>query len=427
MRHPLDRLVFVLVLLLVMPWAATAAESTKPPKRPVPLDKPRELPEPMASAADLLDGVGRIEALLAGATFDENRGVYLAPLEDGAMAELTLEPRLQQKMSKLLDDYNVPWGAVVALDPRDGRVLAMVEHSEKESSVGLATRALYPAASVFKIVTGAALLEAGVTADTRTCYHGGLRRIQLKHLEDDPKRDHACATLGQAMGHSINVVMAKLADRNLSVDDLRAVAGRFLFNQPLPVSPAPPSVGEALISPAIIPEDELGFGRTAAGFGRVFLSPLHGALMVGSIGNGGLAIEPSLVEAVIQNGERMTLDAPRQRRVVSEEHALVLTDMLERTVSSGTARRSFRERGRWVLGDVKAAGKTGSLADKQPYKDYSWFVGFAPAEAPRIAVAAVVVNGLKWRIKAPYVARETMRRFFNDEAADAREARQAAK
>ena len=59
------------------------------------------------------------------------------------------------------------------------------------------------------------------------------------------------------------------------------------------------------------------------------------------------------------------------------------------------------------------AGKTGSLSvHKAPFKDYSWFVGFAPADDPKIAVAAVVVNGLKWRVHAPYIAREALKMYL---------------
>lgn len=426
MLPPMPRSALAALLSVLVVLGATEAFAASDPDRPVPLDDPRTAPTTMPSAEQLMDGVGRIEALLGKARYDRTRGVYVSPLGRGTEAELTLDPGLQQAMERLLRNYNVPYGAVVALDPRTGRILAMAEHSEKDSSVGLATRALYPAASVFKIVTGAALLEAGVKADTEVCYHGGLRGLQAGHLKDDPKRDHSCASLARAMGHSLNVVMAKLANRNLSVDELRSVAGRFLFNEPLPVKPAPPSVGEALISPALIPEDELGFGRTAAGFGRVFLSPLHGAMMIGAIGNAGVAFEPELVDAVVENGERKPTVAPLTRRLVTEENATVLTEMLELTVSEGTARKSFLERGRSVLGGVKVAGKTGSLADRNPYKDYSWFVGFAPAESPRIAVAVVIVNELKWRIKSSYVAREAIRKFLNDEANNARAATRAA-
>ena len=85
----------------------------------------------------------------------------------------------------------------------------------------------------------------------------------------------------------------------------------------------------------------------------------------------------------------------------------------ELTVSQGTATPVFRERHRNILGDIEVAGKTGSLSiHKAPFKDYSWFVGFAPADDPKIAVAAVVVNGLKWRVHAPYIAREALKMYL---------------
>jgi cell division protein FtsI/penicillin-binding protein 2 len=86
--------------------------------------------------------------------------------------------------------------------------------------------------------------------------------------------------------------------------------------------------------------------------------------------------------------------------------------MLETTVTEGTARRAFHERGRYVLGSIRAAGKTGSLASRKPYRDFSWFIGWAPKEEPRIAVAAVIVNGAVWRVRAPYVAREALRTYL---------------
>ncbi|GAC1596448.1 MAG: hypothetical protein NVS4B10_05450 [Myxococcales bacterium] len=87
--------------------------------------------------------------------------------------------------------------------------------------------------------------------------------------------------------------------------------------------------------------------------------------------------------------------------------------MMKLTVTQGTATSYFRDRHRSALGSIAVAGKTGSLSNhERPFKDYSWFVGFAPADDPQIAVAAVVVNGLKWRIHAPYVAREALRAYL---------------
>jgi len=83
--------------------------------------------------------------------------------------------------------------------------------------------------------------------------------------------------------------------------------------------------------------------------------------------------------------------------------------MMADTVSEGTARRAF---GTGPRLKHSAAGKTGSLTDYQTKLDTSWFVGFAPAERPQVAVATVVVNQGKWHVKAPYVAKEALRAFF---------------
>lgn len=379
-----------------------------------------------AGVADsLLDDLGEIPALMAGARWNARRGTYVSTLKDGREAELTLDHELQTQTEELLANYKVPYAAVVALDPRDGRILAMAESADKVGNQGSQTKAIFPAASVFKIVTGAALLESGISPETEVCFHGGMHSIDRRQLQDDPRRDRVCATLGTAMAKSLNVVFGKLASRRLNADVLRAMAGRFFFNQPLPIFPSSSSVGDALVSRAVIPEDALGFGRTAAGFGQVYLSPLHGAMLAAAVGNRGLAVEPHLVEAVVRGGVRASPPPAHEQRIVSEATSALLTRMMERTVSEGTARKAFRgRRGKSALGAIVVAGKTGSLADHPPlpFKDYSWFVGFAPAEDPKVAVAAVVVNGPKWKVKAPFLAREALRSFFDADLAKLRHA-----
>jgi cell division protein FtsI/penicillin-binding protein 2 len=314
----------------------------------------------------------------------------------------------------------MPYASVVALDPRDGRVLTVAERGDEPS--GTALRAIFPAASVFKIVTGAALLEAGIAPESEACFHGGSHAIQLDQLSDNPRRDHRCESLSTAMGKSINLVFGKLASRTLDPATLQATAERFFFNQPLPLVPAPAQ--QPFVSPAEIPSDPLGFGRTAAGFGKVYLSPMHGALLAGTVGNRGVAVEPRLVEAFFQGGRRSPAPAPREVRVVSEATSAMLTAMMRRTVAEGTARKAFHKGGRSVLSDIAVAGKTGSLSDHPPlpFKDYSWFVGFAPAENPRVAVAAVVVNGHQWQVKASTLARQTFQSYFEGELAKNRRA-----
>ncbi|MCU0696939.1 MAG: penicillin-binding transpeptidase domain-containing protein [Myxococcaceae bacterium] len=355
------------------------------------LDVPSRLTEPPLSKVTSL---AKERDLLAQAV--PSGGRLAAPV-DGALEPLTIDPTLQAELEAILEKYETPYAAVVAVEPSSGRVLAMAEHSAAEPELrGLATRALYPAASIFKIVTAAALLDVGVDPAEVLCAHGGKRKVKEAQLEDSD-RDTRCLSFSQALAMSANVVFAKFTSRYLDAEKLKAAARAFHFNAPFRF-PVPTDV-----SLAAVPSETYPLALTGAGFGDVYLSPLHGAALAAVAANKGLWRSPVLLE-------RDVPAAPPTERVVSEQVAERLTAMLEETVTQGTARRIFHERGMRVPG---AVGKTGSLADKHPYRDYTWFVGFAPKEAPRIAVAAVIVNEAKWRIRATWLGREAMRLFLS--------------
>ena len=350
---------------------------------------PRESAPPIASARS----VAREHDLLAQAY--KLNGRYVVGKGDAARP-LTVDPELQEQLTQVLKSYRVPYGAVVAIDPATGRVLAMAEHSRVRPDLrGLATQALFPAASIFKIVTSAALLAEGVKPEDEECFHGGKRRLHQKLLVDS-QRDGNCYSLAMALGKSANVVFGKMTLKHLNPLKLRGWAEALGFNRPLSFD-VPTGV-----SLAAIPEDAFGLASTGAGFGDVYLSPLHGAALAAAVANKGVWRQPALVE---RDGE----DAAGQR-VLTEEQARALTEMMEQTVTNGTARRIFRERGHQVK---DAVGKTGSLADKNPFRDYSWFVGFAPKDNPKVAVAAVIVNEPLWHIRATYLGREAMRLYLD--------------
>jgi penicillin-binding protein A len=353
-------------------------------------------PAPVPSRKDAppitgLRALSRKEDLLGQARLRRDGRLVVSGADGEAV--LTVDPTLQMQLTRIMQDYQVPYGAAVVMEPSTGRVLALAEHSQAQPEMrGLTTRAVFPAASIFKIVTGGALLEAGVSPDEEACFHGGKRRLTERLLKDT-ERDGACYSLSTAMGKSANVVFAKLTRKHLSAESLRRMAARLRFNRPISF-PIPTD-----ISLASIPEDDFELANTAAGFGDVYLSPLHGAALAAASATGvwrdPLLFEPS-----------SDMWAPPAEEVLSTEVTRALTDMLEATVTHGTARRIFRERGFRVQG---AVGKTGTLADKSPFRDYSWFVGFAPKENPRVAVAAVIVNDPYWRIRATWLGREAMR------------------
>ena len=308
----------------------------------------------------------------------------------------TLDRDLQTQLVQTLVNYQTPYSAVVALEPATGRVLAMAEHSEFDPTLrGLPTKAVFPAASVFKLVTASALLKEGVTPEDVRCFHGGKRKLNERLLSES-SRDSQCLTLSTALAKSANVIFAKWTMEKLTPDLLAAMALKYRFNRPLafPILPE--------ISQAAFPADRFDFASTGAGFGDVYLSPLHAAALVSVAANEGIWKDPVLFEEARSSGPF--------ERIIPAEDAHRLADMMEETVTHGTARRIFQQPGHRIEG---AVGKTGSLADRKPFRDYSWFVGYAPKNHPQIAVAAVIVNGAKWRVRAPFLAREAMRIYLD--------------
>jgi cell division protein FtsI/penicillin-binding protein 2 len=296
------------------------------------------------------------------------------------------------------------------MEPQTGKVLAYVSHSSAEPSVRDHVRdASPPAASLFKLVTSAALLEHGVGPDTSTCYHGGASKLTMAELVDNPKLDTACLSFSQALGWSVNAVFGKLALKRLDPKTLAHYAGAFGFGETLPFDlPTQPSSIE-------IPGGDVEFARTAAGFWHMRLSPLHAAMMASTIANQGRMMRPQIVERVLDAKGKVLLKSEPvlHRSVIERRTADQIARMMRGTVTSGTARKFFfDEKGNPFLPGVEVAAKTGTLSKERPYRGYTWWVGFAPANAPKIAVAALVVNSPKWRIKAGYVGREALRHYL---------------
>lgn len=331
---------------------------------------------------------------------------YVVDGPNGESAVLTLDATLQSRMEAYFARYEVPEAGLVAIEPSSGRVLAYVSHRGRESAAAdVARDASPPAASIFKIITSAALLDRGVRATERVCYHGGSSRIVASLLDPNPSLDRTCATLGEALGGSINTVFARLADQRLDPDTLERYAHAFAFGQNLPfdLESSPSSIE--------VPRDRLEFARTSAGFWHSQLSPLHGALIAATVANGGAMPRAAIVDHVLSREGRVVhrFEPSTYRQVVSRSTASELNRMMRLTVSSGTSRRAFRDpEGRPFLPGITVAGKTGTLASERPYRGYTWWVGFAPAERPTIAVATVVVNTPEWRIKAGHAAVEAL-------------------
>lgn len=393
------------------------APQVQAPVEQIPADAPERLVEGTAFELPELRP-GRLDL----SRIYEDEGRLLASLGNGWTAELTCDADLQRAATKALNRAKVPFGAVVMIDPRSGDVLAMADRFDEkrpnapafddEGPAHMALRAIAPAASVFKLVTAAALIEQGISTRRQFSYFPSKRKVHNEHL-GAPSRSAPRSDMGTALAKSNNGFFARLADTYLDRDLLLERAELFGFNRVLPF----PLVSDA--STAQVPRNRLERARMAAGFWRSRLTPLHGALIAAAIAGDGQLPSPRLVERLHTPTDRI-IEAPRRGmlgRAMSKNTARKLRKMLVKTVRSGTARRAFSKKGSGSLRGISIGGKTGSLALRDPYTAYTWFIGYAPADNPEIAIAVMVGNGELWWQRAGDVARYALDRYFKLKAA----------
>jgi cell division protein FtsI/penicillin-binding protein 2 len=209
----------------------------------------------------------------------------------------------------------------------------------------------------------------------------------------------------------LNVVFARLARKHLSVEQLTETAGAFGFGASVPFEvPNQPST-------VALPEEPLEFARAAAGFWHTTLSPLAGTSIAQSIANQGVTFKPRIVDRVRDPGGKLLFEASQTpvtlRRSVKPDTAFELTKMMVQTTLNGSAHKAFYDAGgKPFLPNIVVAGKTGTLTREQENRFYTWFVGFAPADKPEVAISVLVVNTPTWLVKAPELARDVLRAYF---------------
>ncbi|MBU1864917.1 MAG: hypothetical protein KKE89_00775 [Actinobacteria bacterium] len=358
---------------------------------------------------DLPDGAAGLES---------SRAVDLSPLEDGSITSwlfglfggspeppqmsLTVVDALQQSA---LDGLAGRPGAVVAIDPRTGAVLAyasspsldpndlvdgtrsLADLGDDPGSLDRAAFLLLPAGSTFKILVAAAALEAGMTPDTEfedlPEYLAPGAGLPIGNAGGGSCVAGAGITLREALVVSCNTVFASLAV-DLGGEAVVGVTERAGFNTTLPFE-----LGAAISSiptAAALDADPGALAQTGIGERDLRVTPLQMAVIVAGIGNGGVMMKPYVVE-VVSTGDGSTIDATgaaRWGRVVSPEIASELASMMADVVADGTGRAARRD-------DVIVAGKTGTAEGGGG--PHAWFIGFAPADDPTIAIAVVVQGG----------------------------------
>jgi penicillin-binding protein A len=328
----------------------------------------------------------------------------------GGTVKLTLNPAAQQAAYDALGDNK---GAVVALDPRTGAILAMVSkpsydpnplasHSVAEQqaawqvlqedpekpTLNRAIAQTLPPGSVFKIVTAAAALESGRYEPDSLIpgpaeYDLPQSTVDLPNQSGEPcgSGPDELTTLTNALRVSCNTAFAYLGN-DLGDDALREQAERFGYN-------SEPLTDEDLNAATSIFPAELDAPQTAlAAIGQfdVRATPLQIAMVSAGIANDGTVMNPYLIEELRDPDRVKVLERTEPEelsRAVSTETAQELTSMMVEVVENGTGQNG-------QLDGVQVAGKTGTAQTTAERPPYAWFTSFAPADDAQIAVAVVI-------------------------------------
>jgi hypothetical protein len=316
--------------------------------------------------------------------------------------EYAFDEDLTRRVYRVLERGHVRLGHVILLDPATGRILAYAFTDRARFSP---TR-IYPAASLIKVVTAAATLHHAPKAALEPCRFLGSPYILTRQRVRPPAGARATTmSFRDALAMSNNQCFAQLAVNQIGADHMIDAIERFGFLQPAAPGHA---AGRADAG-----TDNYSLGLLGCGLAGCDITPLHAARLGASLARGAL-VEPRWIDAVYDaHNRRLATPLPRPARaVMTPELASDLRHLLVATTETGTARRAFQSKQGPALGDIRVAGKTGSLSGPDPKGHYSWFVGAAPAEAPSVAIVAVVVReGARYR-SGSHLAAEALREFF---------------
>jgi penicillin-binding protein 2 len=386
---------------------------------------------------------------------NERKTVAVVEQTPGDDLYLSLDLRLQRFAESLLGAES---GAIVALDPRNGDVLVMASSPAYDPNVlsrgltpalweqiasdtrhPLTNRALqgqYPPGSTFKIMVASAALESDKwSADTKV-HCTGVFPFSRGHVFKDWKRGgHGVMDLYHALVQSCDVYFYNVGHR-LGIDTIAETAHLFGLGQPTGVDLPSERVG---IVPSTewkqrVRKEQWYPGETISasiGQGYITVTPLQMAVAIGAVSNGGTLYRPRLVRAVRERAAGRLQEYPSVERgpvPLQESTFHLLQDALREVVMHGTGGRARSQL-------VSIAGKTGTAqtvagrasqvstneeAIPKQFRDHAWFVAYAPAEDPKIAVAVLVENTGHGGTYAAPIAKALIEEYWKDSDVDDR-------
>ena len=343
--------------------------------------------------------------------------------EPGQSLNLTIDSRLQEKAEELLDGKK---GAIIALDPRNGEVLAIVSKPDfnpgifsggcskqdwdrliRSKDKPLLNRAImgeYPPGSTFKIITATAALNSGKIDENTRYYCNGSFRLGKSRFRCHEHRGHGWVSIHRAIVESCNVFFYNVAYHNgVDVPLMHRYAEMFGLGKKTGID-IPGERAGFIPKKTRYPGDKINM---CIGQGQVLVTPLQMANVISVMANRGVSYKPHVVLPPAGTRPELLVDL---RGKVSQRTIEIVRNALKGVVERGYSRQAN-------LPDHHTAGKTGT-AQNPHGKEHAWFIGFAPFENPEIAVVVLIENvGLGSKNAAP-IAGKLFAAYFNKSEAE---------
>lgn len=329
----------------------------------------------------------------------------------------TLDTNIQQAAYDALGNNR---GAIVAIEPSTGKILAMVSKpsydpntivedwaSLNENTEGIlvnrATQGQYAPGSTFKVVTTLAYMRQNPNYEDYTYRCTGEITAGKNEIHCFGNEVHGTVDLADSLAYSCNTSFSNIG-LSLNVDQFRETAEDLLFDSELPC----PLVYNQSKFNLKSDEGDAAIAMTAFGQGKLQVSPYHMAMITSAIANNGILMKPYLVDQIISaEGETVEKYVPESyKELMTTDEAAKLTEYMQGVIEYGTA-RSLKSLG------VSIAGKTGTSEysdDKE--KTHSWFIGFSNVENPDLAIAVVIENSDSTGDVATDVAKKVFQAYY---------------
>lgn len=334
--------------------------------------------------------------------------VFTGKQVQGNDVVLTVDMDIQSVAGDVLGNKK---GAIVVIEPSTGRILALqaypdfdpntvaqnwesLRDDEDSSLLNRATQGLYPPGSTFKIVTALAAMEYYDDWDKFTYECTGEAVFENKIIHCYHNTAHGMVDMKKAIATSCNCYFAELGKR-VKPENIRKKAEDFYFNESYPFTLSHSTSQVSLQKKS--QENEIV--ETAIGQGKTLATPLHMAMIAATVANDGIMMKPYMVDHVqYYNGDVSKTTVPEKlKQIISVEESDILTDMMISCVAEGTGKAA-------QIYGVEVAGKTGT-AENATGSDHSWFIGFAPADDPKIAIAVMIENANQGGSATPVAAK----------------------